>query len=103
MLLRETAAPDVPTCDEAGPKGTEFVNWRGFFGAPGLPEDKLDSVFERFYSARPDGEAFGTHSGLGLSISRKIIEAHDGEIRAGNRPGGGARFVVSLPAGSHMR
>ncbi|MDF1793976.1 MAG: stimulus-sensing domain-containing protein [Thalassobaculaceae bacterium] len=69
---------------------------------PGLPEGKLEAVFDRFYSERPQGEKFGTHSGLGLSISRQIIEAHDGTIRAENRrsPSGealGARFIIRLP------
>jgi len=70
---------------------------------PGLPPDKLEAVFERFYSERPEGEAFGTHSGLGLSIARQIVEAHKGRIWAENigpdrdRPRG-ARFVVRLPA-----
>jgi len=69
---------------------------------PGIPEGSLDRIFERFYSERPETERFGTHSGLGLSISRQIVEAHGGEIRAENRigPGGavaGARFVVRLP------
>ncbi len=65
---------------------------------PGIPPGKLDAVFERFYSERPDGEAFGTHSGLGLSISRQIVAAHGGTLTAENRAGGGARFVVTLPA-----
>jgi two-component system sensor histidine kinase ChvG len=70
---------------------------------PGIPESKLAAIFERFYSERPAGEKFGTHSGLGLSISRQIIEAHRGVIRAENRraPDGsiiGARFIVRLPA-----
>src|SRR6267154_6747985 len=75
---------------------------------PGIPEDKLTAIFDRFYSERPAGEKFGTHSGLGLSISRQIIEAHRGRIWAENRTGSvnaageptvaGARFVVRLPA-----
>ena len=70
---------------------------------PGIPEGKLAAVFNRFYSERPEGEKFGTHSGLGLSISQQIIEAHHGGIRAENRsdPSGqvlGARFVIRLPA-----
>jgi len=69
---------------------------------PGLPEGKLEAIFERFYSERPPGEAFGTHSGLGLSISKQIVEAHGGSIRAENRRGRagevkGARFIVILP------
>jgi len=70
---------------------------------PGIPEARLEHVFERFYSERPRGEKFGSHSGLGLSISRQIIEALRGTITAENRRGAdgrvlGARFVVRLPA-----
>ena len=70
---------------------------------PGIPADSLDSIFERFYSERPEGESFGRHSGLGLSISRQIIEAHGGAIHAENINGAGgrrlgARFVVRLRA-----
>jgi two-component system, OmpR family, sensor histidine kinase ChvG len=70
---------------------------------PGIPVESLDSIFERFYSERPEGESFGRHSGLGLSISRQIIEAHGGTIHAENIHGGdgkrlGARFVVRLAA-----
>ncbi len=68
---------------------------------PGLIEGKLDAVFERFYSERPMGEKFGTHSGLGLSISKQIIEAHGGNILAENiyHNGriAGARFSIALP------
>jgi two-component system sensor histidine kinase ChvG len=69
---------------------------------PGIPEGKLADVFERFYSERPQGESFGKHSGLGLSISKQIIEALNGRIRAENRHDDsgavcGARFVVMLP------
>ena len=69
---------------------------------PGMPEDKLEAVFGRFYSERPKGEKFGTHSGLGLSISRQIVEAHGGAIRAENLTDEqgrvtGARFTVQLP------
>ena len=68
----------------------------------GLPEGKLEAVFDRFYSERPEGEKFGTHSGLGLSISKQIVEAHGGTIRAENRYKAngaisGARFIVRLP------
>ena len=69
---------------------------------PGLPPENLETVFQRFYTARPKGAVFGGHSGLGLSIARQIVEAHGGEIRAENRVDEqgqvlGARFVVSLP------
>lgn len=65
---------------------------------PGIPEGKEEAIFNRFYSERPAGEKFGTHSGLGLSISRQIVEAHNGTIAAENRSEGGARFTVKLPA-----
>ena len=69
---------------------------------PGIPDGKLDSIFDRFYSERPESEQFGSHSGLGLSISRQIVEAHLGRISAENRRGEdgkilGARFVIRLP------
>lgn len=68
---------------------------------PGIPPGKLETVFERFYSERPQHESYGRHSGLGLSICRQIIAALDGEIYAENitGPGGqikGARFSVVL-------
>jgi two-component system sensor histidine kinase ChvG len=71
---------------------------------PGIPDDKLTAIFDRFYTERPLGEKFGTHSGLGLSISKQIIEAHRGMTWAENRKdaGGattGARFCIRLPAG----
>jgi two-component system sensor histidine kinase ChvG len=69
---------------------------------PGVPPENLEAVFQRFYTSRPKGTAFGTNSGLGLSIARQIVEAHAGAIWAENRtaPDGrveGARFVVALP------
>jgi two-component system sensor histidine kinase ChvG len=71
---------------------------------PGIPEGKLEQIFDRFYSERPQEERFGQHSGLGLSISRQIVEALRGLIVAENRRDAegrvlGARFVVKLPVG----
>jgi len=71
---------------------------------PGIPPDNLETIFERFYTSRPKGAAFGGNSGLGLSIARQIIQAHGGVIQACNRRDGqgtvqGARFEVSLPEG----
>ncbi len=68
---------------------------------PGIPDAKLDGIFDRFYSERPQSEQFGSHSGLGLSISRQIIEALGGRISAENRRDEdgaviGARFVIRL-------
>jgi two-component system sensor histidine kinase ChvG len=74
---------------------------------PGIREDALERIFERFYTDRPH-QGFGQNSGLGLSISKQIVEAHGGRIWAENRAGprgvdgeatvAGARFVVRLPA-----
>lgn len=74
---------------------------------PGIEPHALERIFERFYTDRPN-EGFGQNSGLGLSISRQIVEAHRGSIRAENRLGAegpdgeperlGARFIVCLPA-----
>jgi two-component system sensor histidine kinase ChvG len=79
---------------------------------PGIPEENLERIFERFYTDRPQ-ENFGQNSGLGLNISRQIVVAHGGRLWAENRPpaglgrgkgdageknNGGARFVIRLPA-----
>jgi len=74
---------------------------------PGIRPDALERIFERFYTDRPH-QGFGQNSGLGLSISKQIIDAHGGRIWAENRPGppnedgeataAGAHFVVRLPA-----
>ncbi len=65
---------------------------------PGIPKDKEEAVFNRFYSERPEKEKFGMHSGLGLSISKQIVEAHGGTISAENTSDAGALFCVRLPA-----
>ncbi|HPF23904.1 MAG TPA: ATP-binding protein, partial [Hyphomonas sp.] len=65
---------------------------------PGIPQDKLETIFNRFYTDRPKGTAFGNNSGLGLSIVRQIVVTHHGKVWAENRDGGGARFCVDLPA-----
>lgn len=68
---------------------------------PGIPENKLKTIFERFYTERPQHEGYGNHSGLGLSISRQIVDAHAGQLWAENLRGedgniSGARFNVVL-------
>jgi hypothetical protein len=73
---------------------------------PGIPPENLETVFERFYTSRPKGKAFGGNSGLGLSIARQIVEAHGGVMRAENRQDAagrviGARFRVDLPEACH--
>jgi two-component system sensor histidine kinase ChvG len=66
---------------------------------PGVPEEAREAVFRRFQSIRPESEAFGKHSGLGLAIARTIVEAHQGTIAVESREDrlSGARFVVTLP------
>ena len=69
---------------------------------PGIPDENLETVFRRFYTSRPRGAAFGSNSGLGLSIARQIVEAHGGTVIAENRRDetgeiAGARFVIRLP------
>ncbi|MEM9222739.1 MAG: ATP-binding protein, partial [Pseudomonadota bacterium] len=73
----------------------------------GIAEDMLERIFERFYTDRSEQSSFGNNSGLGLAISRQIIEAHNGEIFAENRYRttlgpernvAGARFTVRLPS-----
>ncbi len=104
------------------PEGKQFSNHVVITvddDGPGIPPHALERIFERFYTDRPS-QGFGQNSGLGLSISRQIVEAHGGRIWACNRPaelasvrvgsperddgdeitrhGAGARFVVELPA-----
>ncbi len=74
---------------------------------PGIPENKLHQIFERFYSERPEQENFGMHSGLGLSIAQQIIMAMGGKIDAENIKDEsgqikGARFIVRLKS-THLR
>jgi signal transduction histidine kinase len=62
---------------------------------PGIPEDKLNEVFEPFFTSKSKG------MGMGLSIARTIVEAHDGQISADNEPGRGAVFRIKLPISRH--
>ncbi|OCJ17089.1 histidine kinase [Rhizobium sp. AC44/96] len=70
---------------------------------PGIQAEDIDRIFERFYTDRPESEGFGQNSGLGLSISRQIAEAHGGSLRAENIIDAesekivGARFILALP------
>ncbi len=89
--IRITAAPSngraVVTIDDQG---------------PGIPEENLEAIFRRFYTERPASHGFGKNSGLGLSISRQIVEVHGGHIVASNLRDAdgvvrGARFTIDLP------
>ena len=75
---------------------------------PGVPPGMEEAIFRRFYTLRPEGEAFGAHSGLGLSISRQIVDAHGGRLTCANRldrAGApcGARFRLELPVAASLR
>ncbi len=84
-------------------KTSPFISVRVEDDGPGIPEEALQKIFQRFYTQRPAEEEFGNNSGLGLSISEQIVEIHHGRIWAENRsrPDGsiaGAKFTVLLPA-----
>lgn len=96
-------SPPGGTIRLAASRDSDLVRITVSDDGPGIPPGKLNAIFDRFYSERPAGEKFGTHSGLGLSISKQIIEAHGGTIHAENRTSQdgkivGARFVITLPA-----
>lgn len=91
-------APDVVREGQKRPEGIEIVFDDD---GPGIPAHAFERIFERFYTDRPN-QSFGNNSGLGLSISRQIVEAHGGTCDAINRIAGedrvlGARFTVFLP------
>lgn len=69
---------------------------------PGVPPEAREVIFNRFHSIRPEGEAFGRHSGLGLAIAKAIVEGHNGTIEVTDRDNAptGARFLIRLPAAS---
>ena len=65
---------------------------------PGIPGEDLSRVFERFYRVDKSRARDPGGTGLGLSIVKHLVELHGGEVRAENRPEGGARFTIMLPA-----
>ncbi len=92
----------VRATEEKDGSGMDWVQLDVEDQGPGIPENKLEAIFSRFYTERPQSEAFGRHSGLGLSISRLIVEAHGGTIAAKNRMSSdgsviGAKFTIRLP------
>jgi two-component system sensor histidine kinase ChvG len=97
----EDGCVDVTVAVVRGKEGS-FVRATVEDEGPGIPQENLETIFERFYTDRPKGAAFGGNSGLGLSIARQIVTAHEGRIYAQNRTGAGpgaagARLVVELP------
>jgi len=113
IALSRARGEATPEGEPAGDQVVVTVDDDG----PGIPPHALERIFERFYTDRPE-QGFGQNSGLGLSISRQIVQAHAGQIWASNRPasaettatttdegeagvvrhGAGARFVICLPA-----
>jgi two-component system, OmpR family, sensor histidine kinase KdpD len=92
---RKYAPPDTPieiTAAQEGGRVTIAVADRG----PGIRPDELDKVFAKFYRGRA-GTASVEGTGMGLAIAKSIVEAHGGNVRAANRPGGGALITMSLP------
>ena len=65
---------------------------------PGIPDDDLGRVFERFYRVDKSRARDPGGTGLGLAIVKHLVELHGGEVRAENRAEGGARFTIALPA-----
>jgi two-component system sensor histidine kinase ChvG len=84
-----------------GARNRQEIEIRVEDDGPGVPPENLETIFERFYTSRPKGVAFGGNSGLGLAIARQIIETHGGRIWAENRVSNGeivgASFRVALP------
>lgn len=98
--LLENAAKYTPPGSSIALSASSSGDWveiRVEDNGPGLPEGKEEAVFAKF--TRGKNETAVTGVGLGLSIARAVIEAHDGTIRAENRAEGGARFIIRLPAG----
>jgi two-component system, OmpR family, sensor histidine kinase ChvG len=95
-------SPDGGTVRVAARKSGGYVLATIDDSGPGIPEDDLERIFDRFYTERPAQHGFGKNSGLGLAIARQIVASHNGRIWAENRQGengqiAGARFVIELP------
>ena len=88
-----TAARDLPRHIVLGVAhlGSGEIEIRIVDSGPGIPIDRIDQLFDSFYTSKAHG------MGLGLSISRSIVEAHGGRIRAENNAGGGATFRMTFP------
>jgi two-component system, OmpR family, sensor kinase len=93
LVHTPAGTPIEVSLEEAGETVMTTVRDHG----PGLAEDAAESLFERFWRAEAGRERGKAGAGLGLAIAHGVVEAHHGQISAGNAPGGGAVFVVCLP------
>ncbi len=100
-LLENVArhTPEGTPLDITAEQLPEIVSVRVEDRGPGLPAGEEDRLFEKFYRASDHAEG----AGLGLAICRAILEAHGGTIRAENREGGGASFILTIPSGTPPR
>jgi signal transduction histidine kinase len=87
----EASPPDATIEVQAAAAAEQLVEIRVRDHGPGLPDDLLERIFEPFFTTKPQG------TGLGLTIAHRLIEAYGGRLTAGNRPAGGAEFVIQLP------
>ena len=96
LLAGCSSPPAVPPA--TGPPPTvEIGPTTQVLPGPGIPAEALPHVFERLYTARQRPERAENPSGLGLAIVKELVTAMGGDVAAGARPGGGARFTVRLP------
>jgi signal transduction histidine kinase len=90
-------AIELAAADGPGPDGRDGVTLTVADRGPGIPPAELESLFEPFVQSSLTKDGSGG-TGLGLAIARRIVQAHGGTLHAANRAGGGAAFVLWLPA-----
>jgi K+-sensing histidine kinase KdpD len=95
------SAPNARVQIEVRPTETEII-LSVLDTGPGLPEEDLERVFDKFYRAEAGDSQRAYGYGLGLYICRRLVEAQGGRIWATNRPSGGARFSFALPVSTEL-
>ncbi len=93
----EASPPGASVLVQVGDEQDGLVELRVCDQGPGLPPEVIERIFDPFFTTKPHG------TGLGLTIAHRLIEAHGGALRARNRSGGGAEFVVTLPVAGGPR
>src|SRR5439155_18821982 len=93
-----TYAPETSTIHIDAIRSDERVTIAVSDEGPGIPEEDLPRVFERFYRVDKSRARDPGGTGLGLAIVKHLIELHGGTVRVENRPGGGAKFTIALMA-----